>query len=443
MKLINFDVELKSTSVQRQFTREKAMTNDLNSVDINYKILDMAAEDLTDATAQVLLYMQDGSFFQVPNEKITLAGTTFTYALEEAPGNHAGIVRTQIVVKTADLKEYASPKLEFEIVSGLETQVATEVMIHDWTTLTREARAYIDAFAAAEVERQSQFDNAQTDRTNQFNAVKSNFEGVVSTAESQVEANILETAVEEKFDGLEAEYATDLTQVKTQLAETQSQFDNAVGAITADSEVVLARDGKTTLKERLDNEKEDFIQHKLDYTEYLASELGQEHIRRKLPNGIGDKIILDKKIQMVQSYVLKASNIIDLYQLSNVDQINIQKPVNSIGYNDVTLINWLTMQGYTEFTGVVNNTSNIGKLRLTTDGLLFSLVVAKGTYPTLTDAKNALAGTVINYQLKAPQEILLPSNMTPNTLEIVRLNDEISKLKNYNRNTCGGVVYGF
>ena len=144
MKPINFDVELKSTSLQRQFTREKAMTNDLNSVDINYKILDMAAKELTDATAQVLLYMQDGSFFQVPNEKITLAGTTFTYALEEAPGNHAGIVRTQVVVKTADLKEYASPKFEFEIVSGLETTVATEVMIHDWTTLTREARAYLD-----------------------------------------------------------------------------------------------------------------------------------------------------------------------------------------------------------------------------------------------------------------------------------------------------------
>ena len=258
MKPINFDVELKSTSLQRQFTREKAMTNDLNSVDINYKILDMASEELTDATAQVLLYMQDGSFFQIPNEKITLAGTTFTYVLEEAPGNHAGIVRTQIVVKTADLKEYASPKFEFEIVSGLETTVATEVMIHDWTTLTREARAYIDAFTAAEVERQSQFDNAQTDRTNQFNAVKSNFEGVVSTAKSQVEANILETAVEEKFDGLEAEYATDLTEVKTQLADNMALFNETIANVTVDSEVITARNsnskGKTftVLDERLE-----------------------------------------------------------------------------------------------------------------------------------------------------------------------------------------------
>jgi len=229
MKQINFDVELKSTSLQRQFVREKAMTNDLNSVDINYKISDMTDEDLTDATAQVLLYMQDGSFFQVPNEKITLTGTTFTYALEEAPGNHAGIVRTQVVVKTSDLKEYASQKLEFEIISGLETQVATEVMIQDWTTLTREARAYIDEF-----------------------------ELIVNDAKSQVEANILETAVEEKFDGLEAEYATDLTQVKTQLAESTTLLNQAIANVTVDSEVITARNsgvkGKTfiVLDERLE-----------------------------------------------------------------------------------------------------------------------------------------------------------------------------------------------
>lgn len=55
--------------------------------------------------------------------------------------------------------------------------------------------------------------------------------------------------------------------INTHLVETQSQFNQAVGAVTVDSEVVLARDGKTTLKERLDNEKEDFIQHKLDYVE--------------------------------------------------------------------------------------------------------------------------------------------------------------------------------
>jgi len=224
MKPINFDVELKSTSAQRQFTREKAMTNDLNSVDINYKISDMTAEDLTGATAQVLLYMMDGSFFQIGNEKITLVGTTFTYVLEEAPGNHAGIARTQIIVKTSDLKEYASQKLEFEIISGLETQVATEVMIHDWTSLTREARAYIDEFKL-----------------------------IVNDAKEQVQANIVETAVEEKFNNLEQEYATDLTQVKTELADIATDFDNVIANATTDSEVIISRGNHTTLGNRLDH----------------------------------------------------------------------------------------------------------------------------------------------------------------------------------------------
>lgn len=59
MKPINFDVELKSTSAQRQFTRQKAMTNDLNSVDINYKILDMTDLEMIDKLCEVTTLQSD------------------------------------------------------------------------------------------------------------------------------------------------------------------------------------------------------------------------------------------------------------------------------------------------------------------------------------------------------------------------------------------------
>ena len=72
-----------------------------------------------------------------------------------------------MVVKIGTI-EYATQLYNFEVVSGLETKVAVEVMIQDWTTLTRDARAYIDQFVADEAVRQQQFDDAQTERTNIF-----------------------------------------------------------------------------------------------------------------------------------------------------------------------------------------------------------------------------------------------------------------------------------
>lgn len=197
MKIIDFNIALKSTKPKRQTERETAYTNDFKSVQIELIVTDMTETELLGSSAQLLLYMQDRSFFQVTTEEedgIVRNGNVFTYILKENEGNHSGIARFQLPVTTADGKIYAQQKLEFEIVSGLETQVATEVMIHDWTTLTREARDYI-----------------------------SEFELIVNDAKEQVQANIVETAVEEKFNNLEQEYAEDLTQVKSQLADVVQQ----------------------------------------------------------------------------------------------------------------------------------------------------------------------------------------------------------------------------
>lgn len=81
-----------------------------------------------------------------------------------------------------------------------------------------------------------------------------------------VDSAAVQQHVEERYGQLEEEYAPRLTEVTSQLAQTQQQFNQAVGAVTEDSEVVLARSEYTTLKERLDAEKAEFSAHKEDYT---------------------------------------------------------------------------------------------------------------------------------------------------------------------------------
>lgn len=168
LKKIQYDVQLLSTETAPQTKVPAVYTNDLNSAEFVFNILDMTPEQLAGATATTLLYMRDGSFFQ--NSDVNLDGTTLTYLLKENEGNHAGLAKIQLVVKVGTI-EYATQLYSFEVISGLETKVAkaaVEVMIHDWTTLTREARAYIDQFVADEAIRQQQFDDAQTARTNTF-----------------------------------------------------------------------------------------------------------------------------------------------------------------------------------------------------------------------------------------------------------------------------------
>ncbi len=147
-KIIRFDVELKSTAHMKRFDRPTVYTNDLNSVEIQFNILDLTSEELSTAEAVTMIYMRDGSFFQNPKEDVSRAGNVFNYVLKENEGNHKGVAKIQLVVTLPGTpnKEFASQLFEFEITNGLETMVAQEVMIHDWTTLTREAQEYLDLF---------------------------------------------------------------------------------------------------------------------------------------------------------------------------------------------------------------------------------------------------------------------------------------------------------
>lgn len=170
-KIVTFDVALKST--ERQWVQKipEVYTNDLGSVSIQFKITDCTDTELTGSTAIVLLKMRDGSFFQGPPVDVTRTLNVFSYILKENEGNHDGLAEIQLIV-TIGAKEFATQKYNFKVITGLDSEVAREIMIYDWSTLTAEARAYIDQFTADELLRDAEFDNNQFDRNVAFNAAQ-------------------------------------------------------------------------------------------------------------------------------------------------------------------------------------------------------------------------------------------------------------------------------
>ena len=170
-KIVPFDVALKSTERQQVRKIPEVYTNDLHSVSLQFRITDCKDTELTGSTAIVLLKMRDGSFFQGPSVDVTRTLNVFSYTLKENEGNHDGLAEIQLIV-TIDAKEFATQKYNFKVITGLDSEVAREIMIYDWSTLTAEARAYIDQFTADEILRDAEFDNNQFDRNVAFNAAQ-------------------------------------------------------------------------------------------------------------------------------------------------------------------------------------------------------------------------------------------------------------------------------
>ena len=167
--------------------------------------------------ATTLLYMRDGSFFQ--NSDVNLNGNTFTYLLKENEGNHAGLAKIQLVVNIPETSEqnYPTQLFNFEVVAGLETKVskaAVEVMIQDWTTLTRDAQAYIAQFLLDEEGRQATFVANEQDRKIAFEVAEELRQqketerqeaesGRIETEQSRVDAETARKQAEEARDGSE------------------------------------------------------------------------------------------------------------------------------------------------------------------------------------------------------------------------------------------------
>ena len=173
-KLLKYDVAMKSTKTVRQMDIPRANTGDENTVTFDFNITDLDSAELTGATPNVNLYMRDGSFFQRrPEEGVELNGKRITYTMRENEGKHNGKAKAELVLiwpGTNPIQKLTSQQYAFEIANGLDTVVAVEVVIQDWTTLTRDARAYIDEFTANEILREAEFDNNEFDRNAAFAA---------------------------------------------------------------------------------------------------------------------------------------------------------------------------------------------------------------------------------------------------------------------------------
>lgn len=202
-KIISFETFMLSTDKHRVFKRETVYTNDKNSAELNFNVKDI--EVLTQYTPNILLYMRDGSFFQITDQAlITVEGTTIKYTLQDNEGKHGGLARTQLVLITGE-SELASAKFEFNIESGLGG-VASEVMIQDWSTLLKTARDYIDDFIDGEAARQTEFESNEAARQSLYDDL--------------VETGVLQSNIDTKLAELEEEYAPAFASVTAQLAQT-------------------------------------------------------------------------------------------------------------------------------------------------------------------------------------------------------------------------------
>jgi uncharacterized protein YcfL len=213
-KLLKYDVAMKSTKTVWQMETPRCYTGDENTVTFDFNITDLEAADLVGVIPNVYLYMRDGSFFQNgPADGVEITGTIVNYTMKGNEGKHSGIARAQLVLVWDDEinppEKLTSQLYDFEVVSGLENKVAVEVMIQDWTTLTREARTFIDT------------------SSDEVDALKGELQTAINTANASLgefdvalETGIVAANLAEKLEDFEEINNSRLLSTERQLAET-------------------------------------------------------------------------------------------------------------------------------------------------------------------------------------------------------------------------------
>ena len=212
-KLLKYDVAMKSTKTVRQMDIPRANTGDENTVTFDFNITDLDSAELTGATPNVNLYMRDGSFFQCrPEEGVELNGKRVTYTMRENEGKHSGKAKAELVLiwpGTNPIQKLTSQQYAFEITNGLDTVVAVEVVIQDWTTLTREARTFIDT------------------SSDEVDALKGELQTAINTANASLgefdvamETGIVAANLAEKLEDFEEINNSRLLSTERQLADT-------------------------------------------------------------------------------------------------------------------------------------------------------------------------------------------------------------------------------
>lgn len=213
-KLLKYDVAMKSTKTVWQMETPRCYTGDENTVTFDFNITDLEAADLVGVMPNVYLYMRDGSFFQNgPADGVEITGTIVNYTMKGNEGKHSGIARAQLVLVWDDEinppEKLTSQLYDFEVVSGLENKVAVEVMIQDWTTLTREARTFIDT------------------SSDEVDALKGELQTAINTANASLgefdvalETGIVAANLAEKLEDFESTNNSRLLSAERQLADT-------------------------------------------------------------------------------------------------------------------------------------------------------------------------------------------------------------------------------
>ena len=220
-KLLKYDVAMKSTKTVWQMETPRCYTGDENTVTFDFNITDLEAADLVGVIPNVYLYMRDGSFFQNgPDDGVEITGTKVNYTMKGNEGKHSGIAKAQLVLVWDDginpAEKLTSQLYVFEVVSGLENKVAIEVMVQDWTTLTREARTFIDT------------------SSDEVDALKGELQTAINTANASLgefdvalETGIVAANLAEKLEDFEEINNSRLLSTERQLAEaaTKAELD--------------------------------------------------------------------------------------------------------------------------------------------------------------------------------------------------------------------------
>ena len=145
------------------------------------------------------------------------------------------------------------------------------------------------------------------------------------------------------------------------------------------------------------------------YEPYQESKAYLKYPLRSVPNGTCDEVDLQsgKLTKRCEEYVLKASDIAGIAPYTTLDYVQLNKPTDFVGYNNLLNYNAsIIIPGFTGKDPIMwDAAENIGGFFNQSAGLIAYLGVPKGTYANLAAAQAALAGTKIVYQLAEPRVI--------------------------------------
>lgn len=262
-KDINFSVAMYSTTAITQSTYPVVYTGDEASVKVNFAVTD--EPELSGATAVLHLYFGDSSHIE---RNMELTESVFSYKLVGTENDHAGIVRTDIII-TKDGAKYTKAGYRFRIDTSLEASTVLVEYASDtldtvvessveWllqaqtdfgTAQGQRASEWIadndtraDEFAAAQTSRTNIFNASESERTTAFNANETGRSNTFTINE-----NAREAAAEAGETKRDADYAAAEENRDNQYAIAEENRDTISGAdhTRADADHDIAADDHT------------------------------------------------------------------------------------------------------------------------------------------------------------------------------------------------------